>query len=188
MSRLSSSRDDAAGEAVGRESSSSYDRLPADEHTRLLPNRLDSDAPAYLSPDDQAVSPYNLFTVRLIRYITVFLTGLTFLWWILVLITLFVTPPGLHTPGSSFTAFAYATIALATLTTALLFFAAPSSLVRALASVSALLLFVNMIIIVAVERTRHEEAWLGIVSVVCELPLKTGTGHSSQQKTQLTTK
>lgn len=166
MSRRSTSREDDAGEDAGRES---YDRTPVNEHTRLLPNRLDSDAPPYLSPDDPAVSPYNLFTVRLIRYVTIFLTGITFLWWILVLITLFVTPPGLHSPGSSFFAFAYATVALATLSTALLFFAAPSSLVRALASVSAFLLFVNMILIVSVERTRHEEAWLGIVTVVWAL-------------------
>lgn len=168
MNKSADSRDEDGAEA-GRESSSSYDRPTVNEHTRLLPNRLDSDAPPYLSPDDPAVSPYNLFTVRLIRYITIFLALITFLWWILVLITLFITPPGLHSPGSSFFAFAYATVALATLVTALLFFAAPSSLVRALASVTALLLFVQMIIIVSVERTRHEEAWLGIVTVIWAL-------------------
>ncbi|KAJ9155887.1 Integral membrane protein [Coniochaeta hoffmannii] len=141
-----------------------------DEHTRLLPNRLDSDLPnQYLSPDDPAVSPYNLFTVRLIRYITIFLAVLTFLWWTAQLVSTFVTPPGFHVRGGGFFGFNYASIALVVLIVSLVFFSAPSKSSRVFRFVMAALLLVHMIVILAVESTRHEEAWIGIASVVWAL-------------------
>ncbi len=154
------------GSAQGEpEAHASRDDEP-DERTRLLPNRIDSN-PRYLRPNDPAVSPYNLWSVRAIRSVTVLLTIVTFLWYLVTLISLFVTPPGLHLRGSHFFAFSYTSIALATLIVTLLFFAAPSKSARVLAATSALLLLVNTIIIAAVEKTRHEEAWVGIASVVC---------------------
>ncbi len=96
-----------------------------------------------------------------------FLKIIAFLWWALMLISTFATPPGLHTRGSGFFAFSYASLALTSLVVTLMFFAAPSRSARVLAAVSAGLLLVNTIIIVAVEKTRHEEAWVGIASVVC---------------------
>lgn len=144
---------------------------PPDEHTRLLPNRVDSDVPphAYLSPDDPAVSPYNLFTVRLIRYLTIFLTLLTFLWWCAILISTFVTPPGFHVRGGVFFAFSYASLALVVLITSLVFFSAPSKSSRILGCIMVILLTVHMIVILSVESTRHEEAWVGVASVVWAL-------------------
>ncbi len=84
-----------------------------------------------------------------------------------MLVSSFVTPPGLHTRGSGFFAFSYASLALTSLVVTLTFFAAPSRLARILAATSAGLLLVNTIVIVAVEKTRHEEAWVGIASAVC---------------------
>ncbi|KAK0754170.1 hypothetical protein B0T18DRAFT_312898 [Schizothecium vesticola] len=138
---------------------------PPDEYTRLLPNRFDSTPGPYLSPDDPAVSPYNLFSVRLVRFVTVALTCLTFLWWTLLLVALFITPPGLHARGSPFFAFGYATVALLTLATELLFFAVPSRSTRALSFVAAGLLLVDAVVIVAVGRVRHEELVAGVASV-----------------------
>ncbi|KAK4648848.1 uncharacterized protein QC761_113300 [Podospora bellae-mahoneyi] len=159
-----------------RRYSSEEDHHPTttNEHTRLLPNRVDSTTytphnPSngpYLSPDDPAVSPYNLFTVRLVRYATVALTILTFIWWVLMVVSVFVTPPGLHVRGSPFFSFSYATVALVTLTISLIFFAVPSKSQRVLSLVLAGLLLVDTIVIVAVTRTRHEEIWVGIGSVV----------------------
>lgn len=133
------------------------------EHTRLLPNRLDSTP--YLSPDDPAVSPYNLWTVRLARVVAVILTILTFLWWVLMIISLFVTPPGFHARGSPFFAFLFSSIALCTLGVELLFFSVPSKSVRILSIVTAVMLLVDTIIILAVGRVRHEEVWIGVASV-----------------------
>lgn len=136
---------------------------PPDEYTRLLPNRLDSTP--YLSPDDPAVSPYNLFTVRLVRVVTVALACLTFLWWTLLLVALFITPPGLHARGSPFFAFGYATVAFLTLATELLFFSVPSRSTRLLSFVAAGLLVVNAVVILAVGGVRHEEMAVGVASV-----------------------
>lgn len=145
-------------------------RVP-DEHTRLLPNRLDSDVPdqQYLSPDDPAVSPYNLFTVRLMRYITIFFTIITFLWWTAQLVSTFVTPPGFHVRGGGFFAFSYACVALIVLVVSLAFFSAPSKSSRILSCIMAVLLIAHMIVVLAVESTRHEEAWIGVASVIWAL-------------------
>jgi hypothetical protein len=164
-SRQEDARDRQDGEGPAHEEQ----RAP-DEHTRLLPNRLDSDVPAhYLSPDDPAVSPYNLWTVRAVRYLTVFLTLITFLWWTAQLVSTFVTPPGFHVRGGGFFAFSYASLALTVLLISLSFFSAPSKSARILSFVISVLLMVQMIVILAVESTRHEEAWVGVISVVWAL-------------------
>jgi hypothetical protein len=141
--------------AGGRSSSEETRAATANEHTRLLPNRVDSTP--YLSPDDPAVSPYNLWTVRLVRWVTVALTCLTFVWWVLMVVSVFITPPGLHVRGSPFFAFSYASFALLTLAVSLLFFSVPSRLARIL---------VDAVIILVVPGLRHAEIWVGIASVV----------------------
>lgn len=157
----SGGHDPADGDAESRE-------RPADEHTRLLPNRVDSFAP-YLSPDDPAVSPYNLWTVRLVRHITVFFTIITFLWWVIELVSAFVTLPGLHTRGGGFFALVYLSIALVTLVISLLFFAAPSKSSRIMSVIMAVLLLIHLIVILAVEKVRHEEVWVGVAAVAWTL-------------------
>lgn len=152
------------------------DHAALDEATRLLPNRIDSDVRAgYLSPDDPAVTPYNLWTVRFTRYLTVFFTFVTLIWWTLLLISIFITPPGLSTRGSGFYGFSYVTVALITLIVLLLFFSAPSKAARILAAVMSVLLLADMIIVVAVPKIRNEEAWTGIVSVVWALLISVWT-------------
>ncbi|KAK4158138.1 hypothetical protein C8A00DRAFT_39523 [Chaetomidium leptoderma] len=135
-----------------------------DEHTRLLPNRVDGSH--YLSPDDPAVSPYNLWTVRFVRWVTVALTCISFVWWVVMVISVFLTPPGLHVRGSPFFAFSYATVALLTLAVSLLFFSVPSRPARVLGIVNAVVLLVDTIIILVVPGLRHAEIWVGIASVV----------------------
>lgn len=174
MKRVFGGRDHNNDGPSGRPSSSYDDERPADEHTRLLPNRLDSDV-GYLSPDDPTVTPYNLFSVRFVRYLTIFLTFITFLWWVLLLIAIFITPPGLSTRGSGFYGFSFATVALTTLIVLLLFFSAPSKAARILAVVMAVFLLADMIMILAVPQFRHEEAWTGVVSVIWALLMSVWT-------------
>lgn len=109
---------------------------PPDEHTRLLPNRLDSNRDL-LRPDDPAATPYNLWTVRILRYLTVLFALVTFVWWVLQLVSAFAAPPGLHTRGSGFFAFGFASLALANMAFTLLFFGVPAKSVRVLAMVMA---------------------------------------------------
>lgn len=116
-----------------REDVDRTEQPPPNEHTRLLPNRVDSNRGGLLSPDDPAVSPYNLWSIRILRYLTVLFTVATFVWWVLLLITSFATPPGFHTRGSGFLSFSYASLTLATLLFTLIFFGAPSKSSRILA-------------------------------------------------------
>ncbi|KAI1105235.1 hypothetical protein F4804DRAFT_304735 [Jackrogersella minutella] len=138
-----------------------------DEHTRLLPNRVESTN--YLSPDDPAVSPYNLWSVRIVRYLTILFTILTFVWCTVLLVSTFVTPPGFHTRGSGFFAYSYASLTLANLLFTLIFFAIPSKSVRILSVIMGALLLVNAVLLISVEKTRHEEGWVGMVSVLWAL-------------------
>lgn len=109
---------------------------PADEHTRLLPNRLDSSR-GMLRPDDPAVTPYNLWTIKILRFLTLAFTMLTFVWWLLLLVSVFTTPPGFHTRGSGFYAFGFASFAFANMLFTLIFFGVPAKSVRILAVVMA---------------------------------------------------
>ncbi|KAF2217613.1 hypothetical protein CERZMDRAFT_104260 [Cercospora zeae-maydis SCOH1-5] len=138
------------------------------ERDRLLPagNRRPPHADGYLDPDDPAVSPYNLWTVRFMRYLTVLFLVLTFLWWVLLLVSIFVSPPGLHTRGSGFFDFSYTTLAAGILLNSLLFFSGPSLAMRVTQGVLGFVLVINVIIIAAVQRLRAEEGAPGIASVV----------------------
>lgn len=103
-----------------------------DERTRLLPPGSSSGGPGTLTPDDPAVTPYNLWTIRVLRLATVALGLVTAVWFALVLVSAFATPPGLETRGGPFTALGFASLALANVGFALVFFGAPARAVRIL--------------------------------------------------------
>ncbi|KAJ4372351.1 hypothetical protein N0V83_004125 [Neocucurbitaria cava] len=154
---------------VSRSSRRSYEpsRRSAEEpneRTRLIARPPNSDG--YLDPDDPAVSPYNLWTVRAMRYLTILFLIISFLWWVLLLVSIFVSPPGLHTRGSGFFDFAYTCLTIGNLLVATIFFVTPARGLRITTAIIAVLLAVDMIIIVAAPRIRLEEGWVGIASVV----------------------
>ena len=159
-----------AGDSPHRNSGDAGERSSMREPTerdRLLPsNPRPPHSDGYLDPDDPAVSPYNLWTVRALRFVTVLFTAITFVWWVLLLVSIFVSPPGLHTRGSGFLDFSFTTLTLGLLLCSLLFFSAPSMAMRVCQAVLAVLLLVDLIIIVSVERLRSEEGPPGISSVV----------------------
>ncbi|TVY44365.1 Uncharacterized protein LSUB1_G000693 [Lachnellula subtilissima] len=135
----------------------------ANERTHLLPPQNHD---GYLSPDDPAVSPYNLWTIRALRYFTVIFTVATFLWWSLLLVSIFVSPPGMHSRGSGFFDFSYTTLTIGVLLIVLLFFSTPSKAAQVTCLILAFILLVDMIIIVSVPKLRAEEGWVGITSIV----------------------
>jgi len=139
----------------------------ATERDRLLPAQpRPPHSDGYLDPDDPAVSPYNLWTVRALRAFTFVFLSVTFVWWVLLLVSIFVSPPGLHTRGSGFFDFSYTCLSLGILLTSLLFFSAPSLAMRVCQGVIGVILLVDLIIIVSVGRVRTEEGPPGIASVV----------------------
>ncbi|SPN97204.1 related to mitochondrial integral membrane protein [Cephalotrichum gorgonifer] len=158
---------DAGEHDNGRSEDDSRSR--ADERTRLLPNQANNSTSRLLTPDDPAVSPYNLWAVRVLRYVTLFMTLFSFVWWSLLLIAIFATPPGLETRGSGFFALSNASIALCLLISKLVFFGTPSKSSRILCACMALALLVNSILTLAVQMVRYEEGWVGTVSVLWAL-------------------
>lgn len=84
----------------------------------------------------------------------------------LLLVSIFVSPPGLHTRGSGFFDFSYTTLAAGNLLSALIFFSSPSKAIRVSSGIIAVLLLVDVIIITTVGRLRWEESAPGIASVV----------------------
>ncbi|KAJ6000376.1 hypothetical protein N7481_000785 [Penicillium waksmanii] len=133
------------------------------EQTRLLPR---GDSNNFLSPDDPAVSPYNLWSVRALRAFSLLALGISFIWWTFLLVSIFVSPPLIHTRGSGFFAFSYTTLAVGYLVLGLLFFTVPSKQMTIWGLILSLLLLVNMTIIVSVPHIRREEGGVGIASVV----------------------
>ncbi|SMY24539.1 unnamed protein product [Zymoseptoria tritici ST99CH_1A5] len=137
------------------------------ERDRLLPDtRHRPHGDGYLDPDDPAVSPYNLWTVRFLRYLSILFLAISFLWWVLLLVSIFVSPPGLNTRGSGFFDFAFTCLTLGILLNTLMFFSGPSLAMRITQGVLALILLVDVIIIVSVPRLRAEESAPGVASAV----------------------
>ncbi|KAJ8111265.1 hypothetical protein ONZ43_g5662 [Nemania bipapillata] len=152
--------DGSSDQASARNSThTERDSAPPNEHTRLLPNRVEGTN--YLSPDDPAVSPYNLRSIRFTRYLTIFFTFVAFAWWTILLVSIFVTPPGFHIRGSGFFPFSYASVALANLLFTLIFFAVPAKAVRVASLIVGGLLFLDAIFLISIEKTRYEEGWVG---------------------------
>ncbi|KAE8307118.1 hypothetical protein BDV41DRAFT_584890 [Aspergillus transmontanensis] len=132
-----------------------------DEGTRLL-----SDEWAHLSPDDPAVTPYNLLLIRVLRYMSLLFFVASLIWWVLLLISLFISPPAMHSRGSGFFALSFTTLTVENILIALVFFTIPSKPMKLFGSILSLFLGVDMIITLAVPRIRHEEGWIGVASVV----------------------
>ena len=151
---------DRPGSSSARPARTSED---ANERTRLIVR--DERAPGYLSPDDPAVSPYNLWSVRALRWFEILFLVITFLWWVLLLVSIFVSPPYFNSRGSGFFDFSFTSLTLGNILVALIFFAVPSSAMSILSMSISVLLLIDMIIILAVPQIRVEEGWVGIASV-----------------------
>ena len=91
---------------------------------------------------------------------------ISFLWWVLLLVSIFVSPPMMHSRGSGFFDFSYTTLTIGNLLVAVLFFSIPSKPMEIGSLIVAFFLLIDMIIILAVPRIRLEEGWVGIASVV----------------------
>ncbi|RKF54581.1 Uncharacterized protein C23C11.06c [Golovinomyces cichoracearum] len=137
-----------------------------DERSRLLSQ---SPQESYLSPDDPAVSPYNLWSIRFLRYCSIIFSILTWIWWILLFVDIFVTPPGMYTRGSGFYSFSFTTLTMSLLIVVLLFFSTPSKSAQIASLSLAVLLLFDTIITLSIYRVRVEEGWIGIMSIIWAL-------------------
>ena len=163
----------------------------ADERTALLPDNENGhqvQQQHHLSANDPAVSPYNLLRVRTLRYASIGLLALAGLWWLLLLISTFVTPPGLHTSGGGWWSFSFATLSFALLLTLLLFYRTPSHTERVLYALTLLFTFTSLLLLVIPSGTRHAESFTGLASaafavfvaawcIICDRTVEFGKHH-----------
>jgi pimeloyl-ACP methyl ester carboxylesterase len=89
---------------------------------------------------------------------------ITFLWWVLLFVSVFISPPKMHSRGSGFFDVSFTTLTIGNILVALLFFAVPSTPMGILEMWISVLLFIDTIIILATGRLRLEEGWVGIAS------------------------
>ena len=82
------------------------------------------------------------------------------------MVSVFVSPPGMHSRGSGFFDVSYTTLTLGNLLVAILFFSIPSKALEVTSMLITVFLLVDMIIIVSIPQLRREEGWVGITSVV----------------------
>jgi pimeloyl-ACP methyl ester carboxylesterase len=85
------------------------------------------------------------------------------------LVSIFVSPPGMHSRGSGFFDFSFTTLTFGNLLIVLLFFASPSKAAQVTSLVISVLLLFDVIMVVSVPQLRLEEGWVGIASVVWAL-------------------
>ncbi|KAF3186410.1 hypothetical protein TWF106_004310 [Orbilia oligospora] len=139
-----------------------------DERTRLLPasthHGISGQPP--LDIDDPAVTPLNLWSIRFLRYITIAFLLVASGWWLVLLVTTFVSPQGFHSRGGGWFAFGYTSLAIGILMLLLFSFTVPSRAEEVIQSVIAVLLLVNLIITLSVPGLREEEGWIGIASAI----------------------
>lgn len=91
---------------------------------------------------------------------------ISFIWWVLLLVSIFVSPPGMHSRGSGFFDFAYTSLTIGNLLVAIIFFVVPAKALRITTAIIAVFLLVDMIMILSVPRIRVEEGWVGIASAI----------------------
>lgn len=136
--------------------------IEPDERTSLLRQHN-------LDPDDPAVSPYNRLSVRSFRALSIILLIMGILWWLVHLVTTFISLPGCYTRGGGWFALGYSTFAVGILLVSLLFYATPSKAERTILLATLFFLAVDNIMILAAYPIRNDEAWIGIASAIWAL-------------------
>ncbi|ODQ55472.1 mitochondrial integral membrane protein [Saitoella complicata NRRL Y-17804] len=144
-------------------SEAAYAEGQINERSRLLgPN---GQRRPLLSPDDEAVSPMNMFLVRALRTISFVLLLISSIWALLLFVNVFVAIPGLSARASGYTAFIFAVFSVTNLVINLLFFTTPSKGDRLVSLTISVFLLACAVFILVVPRLRLEEGWVGIATV-----------------------
>ncbi|RVD80843.1 uncharacterized protein DFL_008730 [Arthrobotrys flagrans] len=139
-----------------------------DERTRLLPTSTHHGVSGQppLDIDDPAVTPLNLWSIRFLRYFTITFLVVACGWWLVLLVTMFVSPQGFHSRGGGWFAFGYTSLAIGILMLLLFSFTTPSRAEEVVQSIIAVLLLVNLIIILSAPGLKEEEGWIGLGSAI----------------------
>lgn len=134
---------------------------PVNESDPLLPNRT-----TYLDPDDPQVSPLNLKRIRLLRQLLVLIMLFNLALFLVVLVSQFISVPGLGSQEALFLELDWIIICLFTGGVTIWCFAVPSYYERVLGYVSCVLVVLDAIVVLAVPFLRRLFGVFGILLVL----------------------
>ncbi|ODQ62002.1 hypothetical protein WICANDRAFT_49178 [Wickerhamomyces anomalus NRRL Y-366-8] len=117
-----------------------------------------------LSPDDPGVSPLNVSNVKISKFILNGFAFLSTIWFILLLLSDFVSIPGLNNKGRSFLEINFIMISIYAALTTLLFFKIPSQFERLLGYITGGI--IGFIILLLLIFQREEMGLIGSLSVI----------------------
>ncbi|CDK26039.1 unnamed protein product [Kuraishia capsulata CBS 1993] len=119
-----------------------------------------------LSPDDPSVSPLNVRRVRISRGVITLSTVVSALWFILLLVSDFVSIPGFNNRGRSFFELDLIFLSLIANFTALTFFTVPSPFERTVGYVTSGFIAFVLFLILVVPYLRHQHGMVGFLTVL----------------------
>lgn len=149
------------GEALQEEHNESEERNSHEETANrsqetqpLLPNDLERHH--YLSPDDPQVSPLNIYKVRLVRFALVVTLFCNVLFFLVFLLSDFMTIPGIHSRGKSFLELDLSLLNVIMNGITLWYLEVPSLLDRRIGYASSFLLGIDLIVVFLVPNMREQ--------------------------------
>lgn len=131
---------------------------PHDELEPLLSNRA-----AYLDPDDPKVSPLNLTRIRLLRQLLIFILLFNSALFLVVLVSQFITVPGLGTQEALFLELNLIILCVLTGIVTIWCFAVPAYYERILGYISCVLIMLDVIVVLCVPLLRRLLGLFGIL-------------------------
>jgi pimeloyl-ACP methyl ester carboxylesterase len=142
------------------------ERIEENEHLLPSQRRLVNRRPGrLLDPDDPAVSPLNLKSVRTLRLTLYIMLVLTFIWAILLFINCFVSIPFIiRLRTSGFLELDMTVVSFISLLIALLFFNLPTRVERVMGYSITTLYFIQFILMWTIPHLRHTYSIVGIVT------------------------
>ena len=139
-----------------------------EEHEHLLPSQRHfarRRQGELLDPDDPAVSPLNLKSVRILRLTLCLMSVLTYIWAILLFINCFVSIPVIiQLRTSGFLELDMTVVSFISLLIALLFFSLPTNVERVMGYTITSLFFIQFILMWTIPHLRHSYSIVGIVT------------------------
>ncbi|KAK9475420.1 uncharacterized protein V1510DRAFT_409143 [Dipodascopsis tothii] len=138
--------------------------LPHHTYRAISPEPSEQ-TPLLILSDDPTTHPYNMFVIRLMRKLSFVFLAFSVLMFVLLLISVFFTIPGLHSRGSGYLTMFFFLVSIGNLSISLFSFALPSRLERILNLVLAGVLLIDFIILLSDGRLRHQEGhMLGVLT------------------------
>ncbi|ODV96037.1 hypothetical protein PACTADRAFT_2339 [Pachysolen tannophilus NRRL Y-2460] len=132
-------------------------------------NYTDEERRPLLSPDDPGVTPLNVRNVRMSKLILSFSSSISFIWFVLLIVSDFVSIPGFNNHGRSFLEINLMILSLCSNLVSQLFFTIPSEVDRIVGYTAAGLIGFDLLLVLVVPGLRYDQYMVGIITFIWTL-------------------